>query len=52
MVSPVYTCLPETGVQEAIRNMSERRISCVVIVNTDEEPLGIPQHRPKRPRRV
>jgi len=41
MVSPVYTCLPEADVQETIRTMSERKISCVVIVNTDGEPLGI-----------
>ncbi len=41
MVSPVFTSLPEDEVKGLIQTMSERKISCVVVVNESGGPVGI-----------
>ena len=41
MVSPVYTCPPEQDLKTVVRTMSERKISCVIVVNEHSEPIGI-----------
>jgi CBS domain-containing protein len=41
MVSPVFTCSPDDRLKAVVETMSRRKISCVVVVGSAEEPLGI-----------
>ncbi|MGD2080662.1 MAG: putative nucleotidyltransferase substrate binding domain-containing protein [Nitrospirota bacterium] len=41
MVSPVYTCGPGESVTRAAREMARQKISSVVVVGEEGEPLGI-----------
>lgn len=41
MSSPVVTCTPETSVNAVARRLTEHGISFLVVVNADNEPVGI-----------
>ena len=41
MDSDLYTCRPETIVKEAVREMTRRGISSVIVLGPNDEPLGI-----------
>ncbi len=41
MERKVFTCPPETLVKDAVRIMSSKNVSSVMIIGTNDEPLGI-----------
>jgi CBS domain-containing protein len=41
MVTPVFTCKPDDDVKSVITAMSKKKISCTVVVNDNDETVGI-----------
>ena len=39
--SPAVTCRPETTIGQVAREMKERDVGCVVVVDDDDRPVGI-----------